>query len=70
MLVSPTYPGELPPADIPASIELTDRMTAYTRPVNWLGWPSAVTADGLMHTGLDEAKVLAHALAWESRASA
>jgi aspartyl-tRNA(Asn)/glutamyl-tRNA(Gln) amidotransferase subunit A len=67
VLVSPTYPGELPPADVPASIELTDRMTAYTRPVNWLGWPSAVTTDGLMHTGLDEAAVLAHALAWEAR---
>ena len=40
-------------------------MTAYTRPINWLGWPSAVTADGTMHTGLDEATVLAHALAWE-----
>ena len=66
VLVSPAYPGELPPADIPASIELTDRMTAYTRPVNWLGWPSAVTRDGLMHTGLDEGAVLAHALAWEA----
>jgi hypothetical protein len=67
VLVTPAYPGELPPADIPATIELTDRMTAYTRPVNWLGWPSAVTTDGLMHTGLDEAAVLAHALAWEAR---
>ncbi len=67
VLVSPAFPGELPPADIPATIELTDRMTAYTRPINWLGWPSAVTADGLMHTGLDEAAVLAHALAWEAR---
>ena len=66
VLVSPTYPGELPPSDIPATMELTDRMTAYTRPVNWLGWPSAVTTDGSMHTGLDEAKVLAHALAWET----
>ena len=66
VLVSPAYPGELPPADVPATIELTDRMTAYTRPVNWLGWPSAVTTDGLMHTGLDEAAVLAHALAWEA----
>ena len=70
VLVSPAYPGELPPADVPATIELTDRMTAYTRPVNWLGWPSAVTRDGLMHTGLDEAAVLAHALAWEARVSA
>jgi aspartyl-tRNA(Asn)/glutamyl-tRNA(Gln) amidotransferase subunit A len=66
VLVSPTYPGELPPADVPATMELTDRMTAYTRPVNWLGWPSAVTADGWMHTGIDEAAVLAHALAWEA----
>ena len=66
ILVTPTYPGDLPSADVPASIELTDRMTAYTRPVNWLGWPSAVTTDGLMHTGLDEAVVLAHALAWEA----
>ena len=47
-------------------MELTDRMTAYTRPINWLGWPSAVTTDGAMHTGLDEAAVLAHALAWEA----
>ena len=47
VLVSPAFPGELPPADVPATIELTDRMTAYTRPVNWLGWPSAVTADGV-----------------------
>ena len=67
VLVSPAFPGELPRADIPATIELTDRMTAYTRPINWLGWPSAVTTDGLMHTGLDEAAVLAHALAWENR---
>ncbi|MDX6561991.1 MAG: aspartyl-tRNA(Asn)/glutamyl-tRNA(Gln) amidotransferase subunit [Gaiellales bacterium] len=66
VLVSPAFPGDLPPADVPATIELTDRMTAYTRPVNWLGWPSAVTADGLMHTGLDEAAVLAHARAWEA----
>ena len=49
------------------TIELTDRMTAYTRPVNWLGWPSAVTADGVMHTALDEAALLAHASAWEAR---
>ena len=68
VLVSPTFPGELPPSDVPATIELTDRMTAYTRPVNWLGWPSAVTADGTMHTGRDEAAVLAHALAWEAAA--
>ena len=34
---------------------------------DWLGWPSAVTADGLMHTGLDEATVLSHARAWEAR---
>ena len=47
-------------------MELTDHMTAYTRPINWLGWPSAVTTDGAMHTGLDEAAVLAHALAWEA----
>ena len=67
VLVSPVYPGDLPAADVPMSIELTDRMTAYTRPVNWLGWPSAVTADGVMHTGPDEAAVLAHASAWESR---
>jgi aspartyl-tRNA(Asn)/glutamyl-tRNA(Gln) amidotransferase subunit A len=66
VLVSPVFPGELPPADVPATIELTDRMTAYTRPVNWLGWPSAVTADGTMHTGRDEAAVLSHALAWEA----
>ena len=66
ILVSPVFPGELPPADVPATMELTDRMTAYTRPINWLGWPSAVTADGAMHTGLDEAAVLAHARAWES----
>ncbi|HET6174940.1 MAG TPA: amidase [Gaiellales bacterium] len=66
VLVTPAYPGDLPPFDVPATIELTDRMTAYTRPVNWLGWPSAVTADGSMHTGLDEAAVLAHALAWEA----
>ena len=55
VLVSPVFPGELPASDVPATIELTDRMTAYTRPVNWLGWPSAVTADGVMHTGRDEA---------------
>jgi aspartyl-tRNA(Asn)/glutamyl-tRNA(Gln) amidotransferase subunit A len=67
VLVSPTYPGALPAADVPMTIELTDRMTAYTRPVNWLGWPSAVTADGAMHTGIDEAAVLAHARAWETR---
>jgi aspartyl-tRNA(Asn)/glutamyl-tRNA(Gln) amidotransferase subunit A len=66
VLVSPAFPGELPPADVPATIELTDRMTAYTRPVNWLGWPSAVTADGAMHTGRDEGAVLSHALAWEA----
>ena len=66
MLVSPAFPGDLPPSDVPATIELTDRMTAYTRPINWLGWPSAVTIDGAMHTGLDEAAVLAHALAWEA----
>jgi aspartyl-tRNA(Asn)/glutamyl-tRNA(Gln) amidotransferase subunit A len=65
VLVTPTFPGELPRFDVPATIALTDRMTAYTRPVNWLGWPSAVTADGTMHTGRDEAAVLAHALAWE-----
>jgi aspartyl-tRNA(Asn)/glutamyl-tRNA(Gln) amidotransferase subunit A len=65
VLVSPAFPGDLPPSDVPATIELTDRMTAYTRPVNWLGWPSAVTADGMMHTGRDEAAVLSHALAWE-----
>ena len=59
-------PGELPASDVPASIELTDRMTAYTRPINWLGWPSAVTADGVMHTGRDEAALLSHALAWEA----
>ena len=68
VLVSPAFPGELPPSDVPATIELTDRMTAYTRPVNWLGWPSAVTADGVMHTGRDEAAVLSHALAWEALA--
>jgi Asp-tRNA(Asn)/Glu-tRNA(Gln) amidotransferase A subunit family amidase len=67
VLVSPVYPGDLPVADVPMSIELTDRMTAYTRPVNWLGWPSAVTADGVMHTALDEAALLAHARAWEAR---
>jgi Asp-tRNA(Asn)/Glu-tRNA(Gln) amidotransferase A subunit family amidase len=67
VLVSPVYPGDLPVADVPMTIELTDRMTAYTRPVNWLGWPSAVTADGVMHTALDEAALLAHASAWEAR---
>jgi aspartyl-tRNA(Asn)/glutamyl-tRNA(Gln) amidotransferase subunit A len=67
VLLSPAYPGELPASDVAATIELTDRMTAYTRPVNWLGWPSAVTADGVMHTGRDEAAVLSHALAWEER---
>jgi aspartyl-tRNA(Asn)/glutamyl-tRNA(Gln) amidotransferase subunit A len=66
VLISPTFPGDLPPSDVPATIELTDRMTAYTRPINWLGWPSAVTADGWMHTGRDEAAVLSHALAWEA----
>jgi aspartyl-tRNA(Asn)/glutamyl-tRNA(Gln) amidotransferase subunit A len=66
VLVSPAFPGELPFADVAMTIELTDRMTAFTRPVNWLGWPSAVTADGAMHTGLDEAAVLAHARAWET----
>jgi aspartyl-tRNA(Asn)/glutamyl-tRNA(Gln) amidotransferase subunit A len=68
VLVSPTFPGELPPSDVPATIELTERMTAYTRPINWLGWPSAVTTDGAMHTGRDEATVLSHALAWERAA--
>jgi aspartyl-tRNA(Asn)/glutamyl-tRNA(Gln) amidotransferase subunit A len=67
VLLSPAYPGGLPLADVPMTIELTDRMTAYTRPVNWLGWPSAVTPDGVMHTGPDEAAVLAHARAWELR---
>lgn len=67
VLVTPAFPGELPPADVPATIELSDRMTAFTRPINWLGWPSAVTADGAMHTGRDEAAVLSHALAWEAR---
>jgi aspartyl-tRNA(Asn)/glutamyl-tRNA(Gln) amidotransferase subunit A len=67
VLVSPVYPGDLPLAGVPMSMELTDRMTAYTRPINWLGWPSAVTADGVMHTGLDESAVLAHARAWESQ---
>ena len=66
VLVTPTFPGELPPSDVPATIELSNRMTAYTRPINWLGWPSAVTADGTMHTGRDEAAVLSHALAWEA----
>ena len=66
ILVSPPFPGELPELDVPATPALTIRMTSYTRPINWLGWPSAVTTDGLMHTGLDEAKVLAHALAWEA----
>jgi aspartyl-tRNA(Asn)/glutamyl-tRNA(Gln) amidotransferase subunit A len=66
VLVTPTFPGELPPVDVPATIELSNRMTAYTRPINWLGWPSAVTADGTMHTGRDEAAVLSHALAWEA----
>jgi aspartyl-tRNA(Asn)/glutamyl-tRNA(Gln) amidotransferase subunit A len=65
--LTPAYPGDLPAADVPMTIELTDRMTAYTRPVNWLGWPSAVTPDGVMHTGPDEAAVLAHARAWELR---
>jgi aspartyl-tRNA(Asn)/glutamyl-tRNA(Gln) amidotransferase subunit A len=67
VLVSPAYPGDLPAADVAMTIELTDRMTAYTRPVNWLGWPSAVTPDGRMHTGPDEAAVLGHARAWEAR---
>ena len=66
VLVSPAFPGELPAFDVPATMELTNHMTAYTRPINWLGWPSAVTTDGAMHTGLDEAAVLAHALAWEA----
>ena len=69
VFVTPTFPGELPPSDVPATIALTDRMTAYTRPVNWLGWPSAVTVDGTMHTGREEAAVLSHALAWEARLS-
>ncbi len=59
-------PAICPPPTCPMTIELTDRMTAYTRPVNWLGWPSAVTADGVMHTALDEAVLLAHASAWEA----
>jgi len=67
VLVSPPFPGDLPELDVPATPELTNRMTTYTRPINWLGWPSAVTTDGLMHTGRDEAAVLAHALAWEQR---
>ena len=66
VLVSPAFPGELPAFDVPATMELTNHMTAYTRPINWLGWPSAVTTDGAMHTGLDEAAVLAHALSWEA----
>jgi aspartyl-tRNA(Asn)/glutamyl-tRNA(Gln) amidotransferase subunit A len=66
VLLSPAFPGELPAFDVPATMELTNRMTAYTRPINWLGWPSAVTTDGAMHTGRDEATVLAHALAWEA----
>ena len=53
----------------PRPMDLTNRMTAYTRPVNWLGWPSAVTTDGAMHTGRDEAGVLGHALAWEAARS-
>jgi aspartyl-tRNA(Asn)/glutamyl-tRNA(Gln) amidotransferase subunit A len=68
VLVSPAFPGELPPFGVPSSMQLSNRITAYTRPVDWLGWPSAVTTDGCMHTGLDESAVLAHALAWEAGA--
>ena len=51
----------------PERLDVHPHPSAFALACARLGWPSAVTADGLMHTGLDEAAVLAHALAWEAR---
>ena len=69
VIVSPTFPGELPGANDPVLPETSERLTRFTRPFNLLGWASAVCRDGTMLSGRDDATVLGAALAWEQRAT-
>jgi aspartyl-tRNA(Asn)/glutamyl-tRNA(Gln) amidotransferase subunit A len=66
VLVNPTVPIDLPLRDDVEDADLRLRATRYTRPMNFLGWPSATTTDGTMFTGRDDATVLGAALAWEA----
>ncbi len=65
VMVNPTITCELPSVDEHEDGALRLRVTVYTRPFNFLGWPSCTTRDGLMWSGRDDATVLGAALAWE-----
>jgi aspartyl-tRNA(Asn)/glutamyl-tRNA(Gln) amidotransferase subunit A len=69
LLVSPTLPGDPPKLREPETLDMLLRMSSLTRPYNLLGWPAAVTRDGLMFAGRSDAIVLGAALAWEAQLS-
>jgi Asp-tRNA(Asn)/Glu-tRNA(Gln) amidotransferase A subunit family amidase len=66
VLVSPAFVGRPPLLDEPETPELLLRFTQLTRPYNLLGWPAAVTRDGIMFAGRSDSVVLGAALAWEN----
>jgi aspartyl-tRNA(Asn)/glutamyl-tRNA(Gln) amidotransferase subunit A len=65
LLVGPVFEGEPPKLDEPETPELLLRISHLTRPYNLLGWPAAVTRDGVMFAGRSDSIVLGAALAWE-----
>ena len=65
LLVGPVFVGNPPKLDEPETPELLLRFSHLTRPYNLLGWPAAVTRDGVMFAGRTDSIVLGAALAWE-----
>jgi aspartyl-tRNA(Asn)/glutamyl-tRNA(Gln) amidotransferase subunit A len=65
LLVGPVFVGNPPTLDEPETPELLLRISNLTRPYNLLGWPAAVTRDGVMFAGQSDSIVLGAALAWE-----
>jgi Asp-tRNA(Asn)/Glu-tRNA(Gln) amidotransferase A subunit family amidase len=65
LVAGPAFVGDPPLLDEPETTELLLRISHCTRPYNLLGWPSAVTRDGVMFAGRSDTVVLAAALAWE-----
>ena len=65
LLAGPVFVGSPPKLDEPETPGLLLRISHLTRPYNLLGWPAAVTRDGVMFAGRSDSVVLGAALAWE-----
>ncbi len=63
LVISPTLAIEPPPVDC-WEPDVRAGMTRYTRPFNFLGWPT-IAIGNLQIAGRDERTVLSAALAWE-----